>query len=120
MSRKEKIITAIVAVITIATVVGVTVFAIIRSNNQNPDVPITDNTVVTPPDSQTTKPDDTDIPPIQPPKDGTDFPDDSTTAPDEDEIRIDVDEPVVEEREEEPHIVGDVSIIPGVKEGDGE
>ena len=83
-----------------------------RKGDPKTDIPVTDPSGVT----DTTKPDDV-IP--DPPKDNsTTKPDDSTATdkPDDGEISIDIGDKNDNGHEDAPGIIGDVVIIPGIKD----
>ena len=113
MSKKTTTITMlIVALVTLAIVATVIIFAV--KNGKQPDGPVEPSTDITTP---TQKPDDPD--PVIPPIDSesnteTDKPEDG--KPGSGEIHIDVEQPVDGSRDDKPGIDGDVAIIPGVKE----
>ena len=113
MSKKTTTITmVIVALVTLAIVTTVIIFAV--KNGKQPDGPVEPSTDITTP---TEKPDDPD--PVIPPIDSdsgteTDKPDDS--KPGTGDVHIDVEQPVDGSRNDKPGIDGDVAIIPGVKE----
>ena len=110
MSKKTTTITmVIVALVTLAIVVTVIIFAV--KNGKQPDDPVGPSGNVT---TSTEKPDDSN--PVIPPVDSdsgteTDKPEDSSPA----DIIIDVEQPVDGSRDDKPGIDGDVAIIPGVK-----
>ena len=107
--------TVILIVVTLAIVTTIIVFAV--KGNKKPDVPVTEPSGVT----DTTKPDD--VTP-EPPKDvDTTKPDDATETdePDNGDIHLDIGEKNDNGHEDAPGIVGDVVIIPGIKdESEGE
>ncbi len=113
MKRKTNIIIGIViAVITLALIVTIIVAAV--KNGRQPENPVESSTDITTP---TEKPDDPD--PVIPPIDSdsgkeTDNPDDSKPA----DITIDVVRPKDDPRDDTPGVVGDVVIMPGIKEGE--
>ena len=113
MSKKTTTITmVIVALVTLAIVATVIIFAV--KNGRQPENPVEPSGNVTTPAD---KPDDPDpvIPPIDSDsKTETDKPEDS--KPGTGDIHIDVEQPVDGSRNDKPGIDGDVAIIPGVKE----
>ena len=113
MKRKTNIIIGIViAVVTRALIVTIIVAAV--KNGRQPENPVEPSTDIT---TSTEKPDDPD--PVIPPIDSdsgteTDRPDDSSPA----DIIIDVVRPKDDPHEDTPGVVGDVVIMPGIKEGE--
>ena len=113
MSKKTTTITmVIVALVTLAIVVSVIIFAV--KNGKQPDDPVGPSGNVT---TSTEKPDDSN--PVIPPIDSdigteTDKPEDSSPA----DITIDVVRPKDDPHEDTPGVVGDVVIQPGIKEGE--
>ena len=113
MKRKTNIIIGIViAVVTLALIVTIIVAAV--KNGRQPENPVEPSTDITTP---TEKPDDSD--PVIPPIDSdsgteTDKPEDSSPA----DITIDVVRPKDDPHEDTPGVVGDVVIMPGIKEGE--
>ena len=113
MKRKTNIIIGIViAVVTLALIVTIIVAAV--KNGKQPENPVEPSTDITTP---TEKPDDSDL--VIPPIDSdsgteTDRPDDSSPA----DITIDVVRPKDDTHEDTPGVVGDVVIMPGIKEGE--
>ncbi len=113
MSKKTTTITmVIVALVTLAIVATVIIFAV-KNGRQTEDTvePSTDIT------TSTEKPDDPD--PVIPPIDSdsgteTDKPEDSSPA----DITVDVVRPKDDPHEDTPGVVGDVVIQPGIKEGE--
>lgn len=102
----------IVALVTLAIVVTVIIFAV--KNGKKPEGSVEPSTDIT---ISTDKPDDPD--PVIPPIDSdsgteTDKPEDS--KPGTGDVHIDVEQPVDGGRDDKPGIDGDVAIIPGVKE----
>ena len=102
----------IIAVVTLALIVTAIVAAV--KNGKQPDGPVEPPTDIT---TSTEKPDDPDpvIPPID--SDGgteTDKPEDSSPA----DITIDVVRPKDDPHDDTPGVVGDVVIMPGIKEGE--
>lgn len=109
MSRKTNIISAVVAVVIICTAVSLCAVAVIRNrDNNNPAVDSGDATGQV--DTQNTEP--VTIAPINPDNTGDD-PDFVETA----EVVIDVIDPD-NRPSDTPGVVGDVSVIPGVKDGE--
>lgn len=113
MKRKTNIIIGIViAVVTLALIVTIIVAAV--KNGKQPDGPVEPSTDIT---TSTEKPDDSDpvIPPIDSDsKTETDKPEDSSPA----DITIDVVRPKDDPHNDTPGVVGDVVIMPGIKEGE--
>ena len=113
MSKKTNtIINILIAVITLALMVFISVAAV--KNGKQPDGPVEPSTDIT---TSTEKPDDPD--PVIPPIDSdsgteTDKPEDSSPA----DITIDVVRPKDDPHEDTPGVVGDVVIQPGIKEGE--
>ena len=102
----------VVALLTLAIVATVIIFAV--KNGKQPEEPVEPSTDITTP---TEKPDDSDpvIPPID--SDGgteTDKPEDGKSA----DITIDVVRPKDDPHDDTPGVVGDVVIMPGIKEGE--
>ena len=116
MNKKTTTITMlIVALVTLAIVATVIIFAV--KNGKQLDGPVEPSTDITTP---TEKPDDPD--PVIPPIDSdsgteTDKPEDG--KPGTGDVHLDVELPVDGSRDDKPGIDGDVAIIPGVK-GEGE
>ena len=113
MNKKTTTITmVIVALVTLAIVATVIIFAV--KNGKQPWGPVEPSTDIT---TSTEKPDDPDpvIPPIDSDsKTETDKPEDSSPA----DITIDVVRPKDDPHEDTPGVVGDVVIQPGIKEGE--
>ena len=113
MSKKTTTITmVVVALLTLAIVATVIIFAV--KNGRQPENPVEPSTDITTP---TEKPDDPD--PVIPPIDSdsgteTDKPEDSSPA----DITIDVVRPKDDPHEDTPGVVGDIVIMPGIKEGE--
>ena len=113
MKRKTNIIIGIViAVVTLALIVTIIVAAV--KNGKQPEEPVGPSTAITTPPE---KPDDPD--PVIPPIDSdsgteTDKSEDSKPA----DITIDVVRPKDDPHEDTPGVVGDVVIMPGIKEGE--
>ena len=113
MSKKTTTITmVIVALVTLAIVATVIIFAV--KNGRQPEDTVEPSTDIT---TSTEKPDDPD--PVIPPIDSdsgteTDKPEDSSPA----DITIDVVRPKDDPHEDTPGVVGDVVIQPGIKEGE--
>ena len=113
MSKKTTTITiVIVALVTLAIVATVIIFAV--KNGKQPEDTVEPSTAIT---TSTEKPDDPD--PVIPPIDSdsgteTDKPEDSRPA----DITIDVVRPKDDPHEDTPGVVGDVVIMPGIKEGE--
>ena len=113
MNKKTTTITmVIVALVTLAIVATVIIFAV--KNGRQPENPVEPSTDIT---TSTEKPDDSD--PVIPPIDsdggtGTDKPEDGKSA----DITIDVVRPKDDPHEDTPGVVGDVVIQPGIKEGE--
>lgn len=102
----------VVALVTLAIVATVIIFAV--KNGRQPEGPVESSTDIT---TSTEKPDDPD--PVIPPIDSdsgkeTDNPDDSKPA----DITIDVVRPKDDPHDDTPGVVGDVVIMPGIKEGE--
>ena len=102
----------VVALVTLAVVATVIIFAV--KNGKQPDGPVEPSTDITTP---TEKPDDPD--PVIPPIDSdsgteTDKTGDSSPA----DITIDVVRPKDDPHDDTPGVVGDVVIMPGIKEGE--
>lgn len=118
MKKSEIITTVILVLLTVAIVVAVVICAVYNSkNNDVNNGSETETPVVTPSDDITTEPD---IPVIDPPS----IPDD-TDEPDKQELPGDVHVDIIDantgnEKDNEPHIVGEPSVHPGVKENDNE
>ena len=112
MNKKTNTITmVVVALVTLAIVATVIIFAV--KNGRQPEGPVESSTDIT---TSTEKPDDPD--PVIPPIDSdsgkeTDNPDDSKPA----DITIDVVRPKDDPHDDTPGVVGDVVIMPGIKEG---
>ena len=113
MNKKTTTITmVIVALVTLAIVATVIIFAVKNGKQlEEPVEPSTD--ITTPPE----KPDDPD--PVIPPIDSdsgteTDNPENSSPA----DITVDVVRPKDDPHEDTPGVVGDVVIMPGIKEGE--
>ena len=113
MNKKATTITmVIVALVTLAIVATVIIFAV--KNGKQLEEPVKPSTDIT---SSTEKPDIPDpvIPPIDSDsKTETDKPEDS--KPGTGDVHIDVEQPVDGSRDDKPGIDGDVAVIPGVKE----
>lgn len=113
MNKKATTITmVIVALVTLAIVATVIIFAV--KNGKQLEEPVEPSTDIT---SSTEKPDDPD--PVIPPIDsdsgkGTDKSEDSSHA----DITIDVVRPKDDPHDDTPGVVGDVVIMPGIKEGE--
>lgn len=113
MSKKTTTITmVIVALVTLAIVATVIIFAV--KNGRQPEDTVEPSTDIT---TSTEKPDDPD--PVIPPIDSdsgteTDKPEDSSPA----DITVDVVRPKDDPHEDTPGVVGDVVIQPGIKEGE--
>ena len=113
MSKKTNTITmVIVALVTLAIVATVIIFAV--KNGRQPEDTVEPSTDIT---TSTEKPDDPD--PVIPPIDSdsgteTDKPEDSSPA----DITVDVVRPKDDPHEDTPGVVGDVVIQPGIKEGE--
>lgn len=120
------IICVIVALVTLGLIAAIVV-GVIRSKQTNDPIGSTPSNETTEPsdtDSGVTKPDipNADIPVITP---GTEQGGDETELPEETtepgHVSVDILEQNKEnEKENNPHIVGDVSVLPGVKEVDNE
>ena len=112
MSKKATTITmVIVALVTLAIIVTVVICAV--KSGKQPEKPVGPSTDIT---SPTKKPDDPVNPPIEP-EQGTDNDKDKTEEknPNMGDVNIYVEQPVDENRNDNPCIDGDVAIIPGVK-----
>ena len=113
MSKKTNtIINILIAVITLVLIVIIIVAAV--KNGRQPEGPVESSTDIT---TSTEKPDDPDpvIPPIDSDsKTETDKPEDSSPA----DITIDVVRPKDAPHNDTPGVVGDVVIMPGIKEGE--
>ena len=113
MSKKTTTITmVVVALLTLAIVATVIIFAV--KNGKQPEDTVEPSTDIT---TSPEKPDDPD--PVIPPIDSdsgteTDKPDGSSPA----DITIDVVRPKDDPHEDTPGVVGDVVIQPGIKEGE--
>ena len=113
MSKKTTTITmVIVALVTLAIVATVIIFAV--KNGRQPENPVEPSTDITTPAE---KPDDPD--PVIPPIDSdsgteTEKPEDGSPAG----ITIDVVRPKDNPHEDTPGVIGDVVIQPGIKEGE--
>ena len=113
MNKKTNTITMVVdALVTLAIVATVIIFAV--KNGRQPETPVEPSTDIT---TSTEKPDDPD--PVIPPIDSdsgteTDKPEDSSPA----DITIDVVRPKDDPHDDTPGVVGDVVIMPGIKEGE--
>lgn len=106
-----------VIAITLLMIGCVVVMGIIRnSNRNNPDVKPPEQTTDTTDTTDTTPPDQTtpEIPPITDDGKGTDKPEDSSPA----DITIDVVRPKDDPHDDTPGVVGDIVIMPGIKEGE--
>lgn len=116
MNKKTTTITmVIVALVTLAIVATVIIFAV--KNGKQPEEPVGPSTAITTPPEKADDPD-----PVIPPIDSdsgteTDKPEDS--KPGTGDVHLDVELPVDGSRDDKPGINGDVAIIPGVK-GEGE
>lgn len=102
----------VVALVTLAIVATVIIFAV--KNGRQPEGPVESSTDIT---TSTEKPDDPD--PVIPPIDSdsgteTDKSEDSSHA----DITIDVVRPKGAPHNDTPGVVGDVVIMPGIKEGE--
>lgn len=102
----------VVALVTLAIVATVIIFAV--KNGRQPEGPVESSTDIT---TSTEKPDDPD--PVIPPIDSdsgteTDKSEDSSHA----DITIDVVRPKDAPHNDTPGVVGDVVIMPGIKEGE--
>ena len=102
----------VIAVVTLALIVIIIVAAV--KNGKQPENPVEPSTDITTP---TEKPDDPD--PVIPPIDSdsgmeTDKSEDSSLA----DITIDVVRPKDDPHDDTPGVVGDVVIMPGIKEGE--
>ena len=113
MSKKTNtIISILIAIITLVLIVIIIVAAV--KNGRQPENLVGPSTdITTPPE----KPDDPD--PVIPPIDSdsgteTDKPEDSSPA----DITIDVVRPKDDPHDDTPGVVGDVVIMPGIKEGE--
>ncbi len=123
MRKADKIVIAITALVAAALIVAVVVGVVLANRNRNdpePDVPVQNNSTDT--DTQNTEIPGTDIPVITP---GTEpggeetEPSDDTTEPGH--VSVDILEQNKEnEKDNTPHIVGEPSILPGVKEATDE
>lgn len=113
MNKKTTTITmVIVALVTLAIVATVIIFAV--KNGKQPEDTVEPSTDIT---TSTEKPDDPD--PVIPPIDSdsgteTDKLEDSSPA----DITVDVVRPKDDPHEDTPGVVGDVVIQPGIKEGE--
>ena len=113
MNKKTNTITmVVVALVTLAIVATVIIFAV--KNGRQPEGPVESSTDIT---TSTEKPDDPD--PVIPPIDSdsgteTDKSEDSSHA----DITIDVVRPKDDPHDDTPGVVGDVVIMPGIKEGE--
>lgn len=113
MKRKANIIIGIViAVVTLVLIVIIIVAAV--KNGKQPEEPVEPSTDIT---TSTEKPDDPD--PVIPPIDSdsgteTNKPEDGKSA----DITIDVVRPKDDPHDDTPGVVGDVVIMPGIKEGE--
>ena len=113
MKKKNNVMMIAVIAITLLMIGCVIVMGIIRnSNRNNPDVKPPEQTT----DTTDTTPDQTtpEIPPITDDGKETDNPDDSKPA----DITIDVVRPKDDPHDDTPGVVGDVVIMPGIKEGE--
>lgn len=113
MKRKTNIIIGIVIAVITLTLIVIIIIAAVK-NGRQPEGPVESSTDIT---TSTEKPDDPD--PVIPPIDsdsgkGTDKPEDSSPA----DITIDVVRPKDDPHEDTPGVVGDVVIMPGIKEGE--
>lgn len=114
--KESKVPTVILWVIVSLTILGMTaaiIFGVVRMKHKN-------DPAESDPPIETIKPDvsDTEIPPIPP---GTEQGGEETDPPEKitepGNISVDIlDANKENEKENQPHIVGDVSILPGVKE----
>lgn len=113
MKRKTNIIIGIViAVVTLALIVTIIVAAV--KNGKQPEGPVGHSGNVTTPIDKPNDPDPV-IPPIYSDSGTeTDKPDDSRPA----DITIDVVRPKDDPHDDTPGVVGDVVIMPGIKEGE--
>ena len=113
MNKKTTTITmVIVALVTLAIVATVIIFAV--KNGKQPEDTVEPSTAITTPPE---KPDDPD--PVIPPIDSdsgteTEKPEDGSPA----DITVDVVRPKDDPHEDTPGVVGDVIIQPGIKEGE--
>ena len=113
MKKKNNVMMVAVIAITLLMIGCVIVMGIIRnSNRNNPDVKPPEQTT----DTADTTPDQTtpEIPPITDSGTETDKSEDSSLA----DITIDVVRPKDDPHEDTPGVVGDVVIMPGIKEGE--
>lgn len=111
MKKKNNVMMVATIAITLLMIGCVIVMGIIRnSNRNNPDVKPPEQTTDTTPPDQTTP----EIPPISDDGKGTDKPEDSSPA----DITIDVVRPKDDPHDDTPGVVGDVVIMPGIKEGE--
>lgn len=111
MKKKNNVMMIATIAITLLMIGCVIVMGIIRnSNRNNPDVKPPEQTTDTTPPNQTTP----EIPPITDDGKGTDKPEDSKPA----DITIDVVRPKDNPHDDTPGVVGDVVIMPGIKEGE--
>lgn len=122
MQKAEKIVIAITALVAVALIVAVVVGVVLANRNRNepePDVTVQNSTGT---DTQNTEIPGTDIPVItsgtEPSGDETE-PSDDTTEPDHVSVDI-VGANEENEKDNHPHIVGEPSVIPGVKEANDE
>ena len=113
MKKKNNVMMVAVIAITLLMIGCVVVMGIIRnSNRNNPDVKPPEQTT----DTTDTIPDQTtpEIPTITDDGKGTDKSEDSSPA----DITIDVVRPKDDPHEDTPGVVGDIVIMPGIKEGE--
>lgn len=113
MNKKTTTITmVIVALVTLAIVAAVIIFAV--KNGRQPENPVEPSTDIT---TSTENPGDPD--PVIPPIDsdsGTEAGKPEDSKPGTGDVHIDVELPVDGSRNDKPGIDGDVAVIPGVKE----
>lgn len=113
MKRKTNIIIGIVIAVITLTLIVIIIIAAVK-NGRQPEGPVESSTDIT---TSTEKPDDPD--PVIPPIDSdsgteTDKPENGKSA----DITIDVVRPKDDPHEDTPGVVGDVVIMPGIKEGE--
>lgn len=110
MKKSEIILTVILILVTLGVVVTIVITAI--NANKNPDTPVDQTGVI-----DTVKP-EPDVTTPEPPKDDTSKPEipSDTMEPNNGEVKLDVGEKNDNGHEDAPGIVGDVVVVPGIKD----